>query len=383
MIILGIMTGTSCDALDAVCVEFKKKKFKILSRFSKKYPTDLRSRIFRFQEPNTEHRSRDWIELNRDLGRFYSAAAQGIVRKASVQIDVIGNHGQTLAHFPGVGTLQFGDPSVISAETGLTVVSQFRTGDMAAGGQGAPLVPRFHQILAESSGASKHGCSIHNLGGFSNLTYIHPTLGVRAWDTGPGNAWIDLAVYRASRGKLVLDRGGTLARLGTPDSRSISKLLRHPFFAKKPPKSTGRDEFSAAQFFRNLKKLPLADAAATATLATAKSIANEYSQNILKKGLPLETIYFCGGGAQNKTLLECIHVELLSLGWFVEIKNCQELGVSAQDMEAAAFAFLAKESLLGHALGGQWTGANGFGPPGQITPGANWSRIFKKISDLQ
>ncbi|NDD91081.1 hypothetical protein EBZ37_03230 [bacterium] len=249
MIIMGIMTGTSCDGLDSVNVEFSGGRFKVLSRASKKYPAKLRRRVLEFQATHAEHSSREWVGLNKDLGLWYASSALEIIRSSNRAPDVIANHGQTLAHFPGLGTLQLGDPAIISEKTGLTVVSQFRTGDVAAGGQGAPLAPRFHEILAKSAGASKNGCSIHNLGGISNLTYIHDDLEIRAWDTGPANLWIDLAVQRSSSGKMLMDKGGTLARLGTPDKSTVSKLLRHPFFKKRPPKSTGRDDFSSHRFY--------------------------------------------------------------------------------------------------------------------------------------
>ena len=204
-----------------------------------------------------------------------------------------------------------------------------------------------------------------------------------AWDTGPANLWIDLATERGSHGRMKYDQGGLLARLGTPDQAAVSRLLKHPFFKKGAPKSTGRDDFTADHFFKNTAGLRLADACATATLATARSIVADYCKNILTRNLPLKTIYFCGGGSLNQTLLECIQIELLSRGWMIEIRDTSALGVHPQEMEAAAFAFLGKESLLGHALGGPWTGASRFGPPGQITPGKNWSVLLNKIRSLR
>jgi len=382
LVIAGMMTGTSCDGLDAVTVEFDRDGFRVLDHASRPFPPALRRQVLAFQRPGAAHDSKTWLRLNRELGEWHAASALSLLRRRRRTVDVIANHGQTLAHFPGIGTLQLGDPAWIAAKTGLTVVSQFRTGDMAAGGQGAPLVPGFHRLLARSTGASRNGCSIHNIGGISNLTYLHGEAPPRAWDTGPGNLWIDLAVARASRGKLLMDEGGRLARLGTPDESAIALLLRHPYFRRKPPKSTGRDEFTEVALARALRRLPLADAAATATLATARSMVNDYRRNILERGLALETIYLCGGGAKNATLVECLQVEFLRQGWLVRIRGSEALGVAPQQMEAAAFAFLARESLLGRAIGGAWTGARRFGPPGQITPGENWASVARKIPGL-
>ena len=378
LIIMGVMTGTSCDGLDAVTVAFQKNQFEVLHSFSCSYPATLREKVLRFQKYGARHDSKSWLQLHRELGQWYATAAlRGIKNK--FRPDVIANHGQTVAHFPEVGTLQMGDASILAQKTGLTVVSQFRTGDMAAGGQGAPLVPRFHEILARSSGASREGCSIHNLGGISNFTYVAEGHTPLAWDTGPGNLWIDLAVEQKSGGKIKMDEGGRLALLGSPRLEAVATLLRHSYFKRRPPKSTGRDEFTENQVTRALRRLPLADAAATATLATAQSIVRDYCREILDKGLPLECIYFCGGGAKNRTLLDCIRIEFLKRGWFVRIEDSSSVGVAPQQMEAAAFAFLGKESLVGNPLGGSWTGAKAFGPPGQITPGKNWAQVFTKL----
>jgi anhydro-N-acetylmuramic acid kinase len=373
------MTGTSCDGLDAVAVEFEGTEFTVKQRWSRAYPDALRGRVFAFQKPGARHETRKWLQLNRDLGDWYARTATTMMRSAKGRLDVVANHGQTLAHFPGTGTLQMGDPALIAEKTGLTVVSQFRTGDMAAGGQGAPLVPRFHRLLALASG-KVNGVAIHNLGGISNLTYVRGSEEPLAWDTGPGNLWIDLAVFNGSNGKMRMDQGGRLALLGTPNVAAVKKLLAHPYFRRRAPKSTGRDEFTERDLARALGRLPLADAAATATFATATSIVDDYCRQILDRGRPLESIYFCGGGARNAALLDCIRVEFLRRGWLVPVHQSSELGVEPQDMEAAAFAFLGKEALLGSPLGGSWTGARRFGPPAQITPGRNWSEVVEKIA---
>ncbi len=382
LVILGIMTGTSCDGLDAVAIRFGRGQFEVCQRWSRSYPAGLRSLVLAFQKPGARHTSRQWLELHRALGSWYARAAASIAASSRARVDVIANHGQTLAHFPGTGTLQMGDPALIAEKTGLTVISQFRTGDMAAGGQGAPLVPRFHQLLAQMSGIAEHGIAVHNLGGISNLTYILGSSEPLAWDTGPGNLWIDLAVSGASNGKMKMDAGGRLARLGTPRPAVVRRLLAHPYFKKRAPKSTGRDDFTERDLVRALRGLSISDAAATVTLATAESIVADYCRQILERGLPLDSIYFCGGGARNPTLLGWINAGFIRRGWHVSIQQSEELGVPAQDMEAAAFAFLGKESLLGRPLGGRWTGVRRFGPPGQVTPGRNWMQVLQRVQSL-
>jgi anhydro-N-acetylmuramic acid kinase len=378
-----MMTGTSCDGLDAVAVRFERDQFQVRQRWSRTYPENLREQVLAFQQPGARHSSQQWLKLHRDLGAWYARTAASIVRSSSTRVDGIANHGQTLAHFPGIGTLQMGDPAHIAERTGLTVISQFRTGDMAAGGQGAPLVPKFHQLLAQITGVADQGVAIHNLGGISNLTYIHGAKAPLAWDTGPGNLWIDLAVSGASAGRMKMDAGGRLANLGSPRPAVVRKLLAHPYFKRRAPKSTGRDDFTQRELGRMLRGLSIADAAATTTLATAESIVSDYCTQILDRGLPLESIYFCGGGARNPTLLGWIKAGFIHRGWLVSIRQSAELGVQSQDMEAAAFAYLGKEALLGRALGGSWTGARRFGPPAQITPGRNWLDIVDRIHSLR
>src|SRR5688500_333280 len=242
MKILGVMTGTSCDGLDAACAEFQKNRWRPLWGKSAPYPPELRERVLAAQLPTAKLSLKAWGELHRDVGIWMARTLTRFLRNAA-RPDAIACHGQTVAHFPSVRklgfTIQIGDPSRIAEATGLTVVSNFRDGDMAAGGEGAPLAPRFHKLIA----AERAGIAIHNLGGISNLTYLGPNEFVLAFDTGPANLWIDAAAELVTRGQCKFDRNGEIARRHTPDSRAVKNVLSDPFFQKNPPKSTGRDDF--------------------------------------------------------------------------------------------------------------------------------------------
>jgi anhydro-N-acetylmuramic acid kinase len=375
--ILGVMTGTSCDGLDAACVEFDSGGWRPLWSASAGYPRELRERALAAQKPGTRETTRFWLELDRDLGRWYAGTIARALRgrKPRERPVAIANHGQTLAHFPDSGvTLQLGDPSRLAAETGLTVISHFRHGDMAVGGQGAPLAPLFHKLLAAGL-SGEDGVAIHNLGGISNLTYIAPDGQLLAFDTGPANVWIDAAAAAATRGRATMDKGGKLALSAEPDERAVSRALAHPFFSKRPPKSTGRDDFTVEGLLK-LTRARDARLVATATAITIESVARAYERWILGARLPLQAIALAGGGARNPVLVEGIRARLPD----VHVGLLEDAGLDSQLIEAQAFAFFGFMSLLGRPLGGSWTGARGFGPPGWITPGENWSELRRALA---
>lgn len=390
LVVLGAMTGTSCDALDAACVRFEldgrltAPRFKLLWTASTAYPAALRDAVLRHQEPGTRLPIEGWLKLHRSLGDWYGTAIAGLIgSKKGPRIDLIANHGQTVAHFPPVSTLQLGEPSSIALKTGLTVASDFRWGDVCAGGQGAPLVPGFHQLVAQSLGLSRKGISIHNLGGISNLTYPfagRDSAGPLAWDTGPANLWIDAVVRVRSGGKLQFDDLGQMGKKGRANEGAVRKLLAHPFFKLTPPKSTGRDAFSESDAVACVAGLSTDDAVATVTRATAASIVRDYHRHILGAGRRLSDIYFCGGGSRNAALLAAIEDEFNRIGHPVAIHTTAKLGLDPQSMEAIAFAFLGYRAAMGLALGGSWTGAAPGAPPAKLTPGKNWRRLLLKLS---
>ena len=377
--IVGVMTGTSCDSLDATAVKFSAGGFEQLWSRSAPYPASLRSRVLELQSSRARTTLRELLGLHRELGEWYGRTLR---RWCARGVDAVANHGQTVAHFPPISTLQLGEAASIARHTGLTVVSDFRWGDSAAGGQGAPLVPACHREIYTRMAGEGDSIAIHNLGGISNLTYLCRGKDPLAWDTGPANLWMDAIIRHRSNGKLQFDRGGRIARRGRVHAATRDRLLENPFFSKKPPKSTGRDDFPESFAIGATRRLPMEDAIATACSATARSIATEYRRHILARGLPLSTIYFCGGGARNPTLLELVHLEFLELGWLVDIRTTSSLGIDPQSMEATAFAFLGHRALRGEPMGGAWTGAAANAPGAKITPGRNWARLLRKLPAL-
>lgn len=376
--VLGAMTGTSCDGLDAACIEIDDNGWRPLWTKSVPYSASLRKRVLDMQLPGSKRSVRDLLELERDLGDWYGkvfAAMISGIAGASERPDIIANHGQTVAHFPAAKrkgtTLQMGEPTRIAAATGVSVVSHFRDGDMSVGGEGAPLAPHFHQVLARKLG--HRGVAIHNLGGISNLTYISPDGEVIAFDTGPANVWIDAATELATRGKAKFDRGGARGARGAIDAKAIAKIVGLPFFKKAPPKSTGRDDFPF-ELFRKSTKAKGDDLVATATAVTVESVVRAYESFILKKGRPLEAIYVCGGGARNLTIMSALRERL-----GVNVAALTDAGFDSQYIEALAFAYFGYLSLMGRSIGGSWTGAQGFASPGQITPGENWQELLAKL----
>jgi len=366
------MTGTSCDGLDASCLEISKNKTRHLWSATLPYPSQLKIRVLEAQRASYQFTSKDFFELHRDLGIWYGKSCVSLLKRNSKQKPhAISLHGQTVLHYPDLNplgiTVQLGDPSVVSKLTGLTVISHFRNGDVAAGGEGAPLVPLFHRELARRFGLPP-GVAFHNLGGYSNLTYLGPKGRVTAFDTGPANAWIDHQVHHFTRGEKGFDRDGKLASQGIVDQKLLRTLLSHPYFKKRPPKSTGRDEFSFELLHKKVPKYTL-DSIATLTELTAVTIANAYKDFILAKNLPLREIYFCGGGSFNKHLLSRVQFHLKK----VKVKRVEDLGLNSSFIESEAFAYFGYLSLIGQSLGGEWTGVKGFAPPGMITPGTNWN----------
>lgn len=391
--ILGVMTGTSCDGLDAACVEFEKDTWRCLWQATRPYPDALRKKVLEFQKPGQAHSSMAWMSLHRDLGIWYGRTLKSILSRQAKKPHLIANHGQTLAHFPspskkatgqGLGmSLQMGDPTQIAQITGLSVISNFRDGDLSAGGQGAPLAPGFHKLWVEALRSKnpvlrREGISIHNLGGISNLTYLPPQNRISelfAFDTGPANCWIDAAVEEVTDGKLKFDPAGEIALHNRPNLAAVKKILLNPYFLKVPPKSTGRDDFPYA-LFRKATPFKGPSLVATATAITVESIAQAYEKWIIKKGLPLHKIYLTGGGAKNLAISEGLQQRLPKL----QILDISKLGISSEATEALAFAFLGYQTLLGNPLGGSWTGVRTFGSPGHIIPGRNWSEVLKKLS---
>ena len=358
MRVVGLMSGTSADGVDAAIVDITKKKVRLLAFEVFPFGGALRKAVLRLCRPETA-RLEDICHYNFVLGEVFADAVSKLCSRSGIapsSIDLIGSHGQTIYHNPqGTryggrvirSTLQIGEPSVIAQRTGITTVADFRPRDIAAGGEGAPLVPYADYILYGHNRISR---AVQNIGGIANVTFL-PSGGrlsdVLAFDTGPGNMVIDGIVRLVSKGTKHFDRNGRMAARGKVDTKLLNEMLRHPFFRRRPPKSTGREEFGEAfaeQVYRQARKKGLADAdiAATVTAFTAQTIARAYRQFL--PTVPDELI-LCGGGAHNRTLVGILHNELPE----VKVLSSEDFGISVDAKEAVSFAILAWATMNGMA----------------------------------
>ena len=357
MRVAGLMSGTSADGVDVAIVDIAAGKIRLLAFEVFPYPRTLREEILRLCRPESA-RLDDICHYNFVLGEVFAGAVVRLCSKNGIalrSLDLIGSHGQTIYHSPrgrgGRGgavrsTLQIGEPSVIAQRTGITTVADFRPRDMAAGGEGAPLVPYADYVLFRHSQRSR---AVQNIGGIANVTFLPSGCkqsDVIAFDTGPGNMVIDGIMRLISGGKKRFDRNGQMAARGAVDRRLLSEMLRHPFLRCRPPKSTGREEFGAVfaeQIYRRASRKRLADAdiVATVTAFTAATIARAYRQFL--PGLPEELI-LCGGGARNSTLAGMLRSELPE----VKMLWSDDFGISADAKEAVSFAILAWATIKGY-----------------------------------
>ncbi|MES0372363.1 MAG: anhydro-N-acetylmuramic acid kinase [Mariprofundaceae bacterium] len=378
--LLGIMSGTSADGINVAII--RESNAKLIHFCEQPMPKELREPILRLAEPGL-----DEIDplgaLDRALGQTFSNAALHAIKEAGIaseKILAIGSHGQTIRHRPkGVKggrpfTMQIGCAATIAEQTGITTVSDFRRRDIAAGGEGAPLVPFAHHTLF---GHSDHPIAILNIGGIANVTYIDKNAGhetITGFDTGPGNMIMDALMLNQSDGRHAYDRGGELAASGNIDDVLLNELLKHPYLKRIPPKSTGREMFGSQITDRIMTWPDLSDAdrMATATEFTARSVAQ--SCQFLPE-VP-EAWYICGGGTYNRHLISRLE-QLLAPA---SVKSTSEIGILPEAMEAVCFALLAKQTLLGrpNTLPAV-TGASHAVVGGQITPGNNWPDILELL----
>lgn len=354
MLVVGLMSGTSLDGVDAVLVEITEAegeiKIKFLDSISRQYPPGLKEKLLRILPPN-EGSVKECAYLHYHLAEEYAAAVLSLLEKAKLsptQVELIGSHGQTVCNLlPGKdgfsprARLQLGDISVIAIRTGITTVGDFRPADVAAGGDGGPLIPYFDFHVFRSP--DRHRVVL-NIGGIANVTYIPAGAGleeVRGFDTGPGNMLIDALVQRVTRGKQSYDRDGELAARGKIHKILLEELLSHPFVTRNPPKSAGREEFGShfvEDILRRAKALKLSppDLIATVTAFTAEAIITN-CQRFLG---PIDEVIVGGGGAYNRTLMS-----LLQEGFKpVPVQTTEEYGVPIKAREAMGIALLAYQA---------------------------------------
>src|SRR5579885_3582341 len=248
-LVAGLMSGTSIDGIDAALVEIRgqspRLKIKLVSWLIEPFPKGFKERLLAVSHPSRS-RVDEICRLNFEIGELFSGAVKKLCRKAKLplsKLDLIGSHGQTICHLGQKGTLQIGEPSIIAERTGVTVVADFRPRDIAAGGFGAPLAPYLHYLLFRHP---KFNRAVHNIGGISNLTYIPKGAGpedVIGFDTGPGNMLIDGLLREMTRNSIGYDHGGKIAERGIVSLNLLNELMAQPFILKKPPKTSGREEF--------------------------------------------------------------------------------------------------------------------------------------------
>jgi len=415
-LVIGLMSGTSYDGVAAALAAIRgtglatRAELRAFATFP--FPPAVRRAIAEVSSPATGTVDRV-CRANVLLGELFAEAAIAIARRAGVplrRIALIGSHGQTIHHLPGekrgrstfsskklnvpfsrlAATLQIGEPCVIAERTGVTTVADFRPRDMAAGGQGAPLVPYVDYLLLRHR---RRGRLVLNLGGIANVTHLPPACragDVLAFDTGPGNMLLDALVSLFTHGRRTYDRDGAMAARGTVSDPLLRWLLRHPYLRRKPPKSTGREAFGVP-FAREvllrvtgedrlkaglqtkagafgvppLGGLTPADILATATAFTAESVADAWRRFVAPRGR-VDEVVASGGGCHNRTLMR----RLADAFAPIPVLTSDEFGTPVDAKEALAFAILARETLAGRP--GNLPSATGAARPvvlGKIVPG--------------
>ncbi len=338
LLALGMMSGTSADGLSLALGEFTPQTFKLRAYRTIPYPAALTAKITGALSLKTSELSR----LNFELGHFFADQAGAFLKKtgtSSKKVTVIGSHGQTVYHGPDdspANTLQIGEPSCIAEKTGIPVVADFRPRDIAAGGEGAPLMPFFDQYFF----SEKYGRALQNIGGIANVTFVKKGLPPLAFDNGPGNALMDAAVRHFTKGRKAFDKNGALARRGKILPDLFSKLQRQPYFKRRPPKSTGKELFCEEMIPAAFWKFGPEDILATLTLFTAWSIADSYWRFAPYK---IREVIVSGGGALNPVLM----AHLKDLLQPAKVLSAESLGLPAQAKEPLAFAFFALRAIQG------------------------------------
>lgn len=378
--VVGLMSGTSCDGIDAALVDVSSTGIKLLAFECCQYTDDIREALLGLCSPDT-CRIDDLCHLNFVLGELLAGAVISIAERAGVElssIDLVGSHGHTVWHMPEGrpfkrrklrSTLQIGEPCVIAERTGITTIADFRPRDIAAGGQGAPLVPYVdYRLFCDE----KRSRAMLNIGGIANVTYLpagaEPEQ-IVAFDTGPGNMVIDRLAEIVSDGQLNCDLDGELAYQGVVNRELLDQFMKHEYFAMKPPKSTGRETFGwdfAKRFHAACRARELGDVdiLATATALTAWSIADAFGRLL---GGAVDEVIISGGGAMNPALMAMLTERLGP----AKVLSTAEIGLDPDAKEAMAFAILAVEAAHGRCNNApSATGARRAAVLGKIVPGS-------------
>jgi len=338
---IGLMSGTSLDGIDAALVDFKNHKARLVEFEYLPFPDDIQSTIQHLSKPDTLISLKEYGTMDTRLGHLFAKAVNTLLAKADIPaslINAIGSHGQTIYHAPDIRfpfSLQIGDPNIIAELTGITTVADFRRRDIAAKGQGAPLVPAFHQAVFHHP--NEHRCIV-NIGGIANITALpkQQSAEVIGFDTGPGNTLMDLWI-KLHRNQSY-DKSGAWAKTGNIDHGLVALLKQDTYFNAAPPKSTGKEYFSLPWIYQYFDAFSYKaeDIQASLCFLTAITICDA-----IKKHAPAtERILVCGGGIHNEYLLELIQQNIEC-----PVESTEPYGLHPDHVEAVAFAWLARQTM--------------------------------------
>jgi anhydro-N-acetylmuramic acid kinase len=389
MLVIGLISGTSADGIDTVLCEISgappNVNAKIVHAFTKPYDPALRQRILDTFSPDTGHVDQV-TRLNADIAEAFAASTLELIADAKLtpaDIDLIGSHGQTVWHDvrpdgSAYATLQLGEGAILAERTGITTINNFRARDIAAGGQGAPLTAYADWLLLRHPTQWR---AIQNIGGIGNVTFLPPLSDSKslplAFDTGPGNALLDSAMTILTGGAYTYDADGSLARTGSVQEDWLDTLLKHPYYERKPPKTTGRELFSKTMTQQLIiegqrRGYSVPDLMATLTALTSASIADAYQRF---QPAPIGEVILGGGGAHNLAMRDLLS-GLLSPA---TVLTHEDIGLSSDFKEGLVFALLAYETW--HNRPGNLPSFTGASKPvvlGQITPGVNYLPLLRK-----
>ncbi len=372
-IYIGLMSGTSIDGIDASLVEFKNEQIDLLAFHYFPFSNSIKKEIQLLSLPDTPILLNKYGSVDSLLGSLFAQASNKLLKKAKIPssaITAIGCHGQTIYHSPEMSpsfSLQIGDPNVIAEETGITTIADFRRRDIAAGGQGAPLVPAFHEtIFKQHFNLTKQQLVIVNIGGIANVTCLS-TEKTTGFDTGPGNGLMDYWVQKKLN--TAYDNNGVWAKTGNANQKLIAHLKQDPYFNLNPPKSTGKEYFSPAWLEKKISDF--SECSAEDIQASLCHFTAETISEAIQKHAPLaQQTLICGGGVHNEKLIESIKNNLNH-----SVSSTAKFGVNPDHVEAMAFAWLARQTFKNMPgnltdvtgakkpviLGGIYPGKNGFG----------------------